>query len=523
MRTRDSDYSAPPPKRILSIVSSDNHVTTWEGDVVTDADERIAKALVHGTILVLIGDVLGVGGSFLTRLVAARHLGPGEYGVVVLGLTFVNVLATLSLMGLPEGVARQLPRLDDSMGAIRGPIVAVVSIGITISLFLGFQAEAIASLFDEPGLEPVLVIFAATLPVVVIVRLLVGAFRGMEAVGLRVLIQNVLYQAGAAIAVLVGVFHGVGAVGIAASWLVAATAAAVVGTYAVHANFDLLRGGASTEMPLGQTIAFSLPLMVSHGLWMLVEQSDSLVLGYFSQASAVGVYDASFTIARMLLVLNSAASFLILPVFSRLHDDGNAAAIREQYRLVTKTIVVVAVPAYCVVVVAPDLVLTTVFGEQYVAGTVLAVVATGFFTHVATGVNGNALIAIGRTHTVMWGNLYCLIVNLVLNVILVPVFGPLGAAAASALSYAIATGYWGYHLYRETGIPPLYPGVAKALVLVTATFFLLVPVFRSRTGSSITEGVALAGLFAVVYLIVISTVFNGRELDLLRRQILIRI
>lgn len=487
---------------------------------MTVTDERILQTLVRGTALVFLGDVLGVGGSFLSRLVAARYLGPGQYGVVVLGLTFLNVLATVSLLGLPEGIAQQLPRLKDPVGAIRKPLIAVLSIAVAVSLLLFVQASSVASVFEANGLAPVLGVFAAALPAVVAVRLLVGAFRGMESVGLRVLVQNVLYQAGAGAAVVVGVVIGVGPVGIAASWLVAAVAAAVVGSYAAYAKFDIVRGGTSSEVPLRRTVAFSLPLMVSHGLWMLVEQSDGLVLGYFSHASSVGIYDASFTVARMLLVLNSAASFLVLPLFSRLHDEGDETTIRRQYRLVTKAVVLLAGPAYLALVIAPDLILGFVFGQQYTAGVVLGVVATGFFTHVATGVNGNALIAIGRTRTVMWGNLYCLGVNLALNVALVPFFGPLGAAAASAISYAVGTGYWGYHLYREIDIPPVYPGVAKGTALAVVSLLLFALLFRSVIENPVTRKVALAAGLTVVYPAIIFVVFDDNELNLLRQRVL---
>jgi Na+-driven multidrug efflux pump len=124
-------------------------------------------------------------------------------------------------------------------------------------------------------------------------------------------------------------------------------------------------------------------------------------------------------------------------------------------------------------------------------------IAIGFFTHAVPGPNVNALTATGKTRLIMWDNLAAGDTNIVLNVLLIPQYGLLGAAIATAVAYGGLNLLYSVQLYRLTGIHPvtlslLKPataGLASMLVIyaiVTTLLWRSVPVLISPPSGTVT-------------------------------------
>lgn len=482
--------------------------------------ENAFRRFVQGTALVFVGDMLGAGSSFALRLAAARYLGPDKYGIIVLGITVVEVLSIVALLGLPEGIARNLGRIDDE-SELYTSLLTSVSFAAVLSVGLVLFSDQIVSFFDEPDFLPVLLVFAAALPFVALTRLIVGVFRGLERSAWRVVVQNLLNQTGTAVVVGVGIVLGLGPVGITGSWFVAPFAATLTGLYLLYGRTDLLDVG---EITSGITrsrswdlLLFSLPLMVSRSLWSLMQQSDNFVLGYFETSSVVGVYDVAFTVPRVLLVIHTAIGFLFLPIFSELSAVGNASEMDRFYKLVTKWMALVSLPIYCLLLAFPETILSLTFGPEYESATdLLLLISTGFFIHIVAGINEHGLIATGQTGAILRGNALCFSLNVLLNVALIPSIGALGAALASVSAYTAVNAYWTYRLFSSRGVFPISTTTAKTLLLSFSAFFgplfLIESVFGLTTGTIAVFSI----VFVVLYLTVLAVHIEPEEVRFFR-------
>lgn len=151
------------------------------------------------------------------------------------------------------------------------------------------------------------------------------------------------------------------------------------------------------------------------------------------------------------------------------------------------------------------------FGREYmVGGTTLSLLSVAYFSHAIAGPNANVLTSIGRTRVIMWDNVAIAVLNAILNVVLIPEYGFLGAGAATAISYVVLNVLYSAQLYRETGIHPFSPALVRpgivAAVLVALVYW------TTRTVFPITIPV-LVGMFAVfltLYTVVILR-FGGVE------------
>ncbi|MFB6187620.1 MAG: flippase, partial [Halobacteriaceae archaeon] len=390
------------------------------------------KRLSYGAIFIFVGNIIGSGASFLTRIASARYLGPGDYGLIILGITSLNLMSLATLFGLPQGLARQLPRSDNRSALFSIVLSITIPLTVIISVLLIIFSGDISNFLNEPGFGQVFVVFASALPLIAFMRLSISALRGLEDAKGRVLVQNMFRQGGTAVAVFVGILLGARTVEIASSWVIGIGLAVLISTVRLSSHGLLLSNYyfRFSDVPdYGKPILlFSLPLLLSQGMWALVQQADNYIIAYFVNSGAVGIYDATFTFGRILLRFIWSFEFIFLPAFAKLHKEGKLEEMDRTYKMATKWMVFLGLPLYLTFIFYPKYILQLTFGPRFIEGDIaLVVVATGFFTHVILGTNSDALIAIGRNKSVMYGNGIALVFNIFLNLALVPVAGITGA------------------------------------------------------------------------------------------------
>lgn len=428
-----------------------------------------------GSVVVFVGNAIGMGSNFITRAAAARYLGPADYGQIAMGLTLLEITGSIVLLGLHQGIARQIHRREDAGEVFLTSIYLAFPLAVVVAGLAVLLSGPISALFDGRQFESVLTLFALSLPLLVYLELLTGGYRGLEEASYRVVTKDLLYKGLLAVVVLAAAIAGVDTVGIAGSWFVSLTVASAVGTYIMFTRTELLSVRTILRTPsvdvLSSLSVLSLPLMVSGASWLMMQYVDVLILGLLRPTSEVGVYDAAYSLASLVMVVSSTFAFLFLPMFSKLEAAGRLAEMDRFYKIVTKWMVFVTLPPVVVLLVLPGPILTLVFGSSYATGsTAFSVVLLGFLFSIVAGNTNESIIALGDTRILLLGNVAALGLNVAANVLLVPRLGIVGAALATLLSYVAVNGFYGYYLYLKTGIHPLYPSMARPVVVAGATF-----------------------------------------------------
>lgn len=114
--------------------------------------------------------------------------------------------------------------------------------------------------------------------------------------------------------------------------------------------------------------------------------------------------------------------------------------------------VVLALPVLLTFVLVPGFVMG-LFGPEFEVGaSVLVILALGQFVNVSTGSVGFVLIMTGRERMARNNAAVAAGVNIVLQVLLIPRFGAVGAAIATAVSVALLNLTAAYLVHRSLGI-----------------------------------------------------------------------
>lgn len=182
----------------------------------------------------------------------------------------------------------------------------------------------------------------------------------------------------------------------------------------------------------------ALLLTVVGGGQILFGHIDTLMLGLLGSERDVGAYRVAVQLSMLVIFALSVVNQVLQPSLSRLHAQDDMAAFQK---LVADSSLFMflgtLVPALALAFAAPQL-LEFVFGAEYgAAAPALQILILGQVINVFFGSVGTILNMTGLEKEATRGMVVAVVVNLGLDLLLIPLFGLTGAALASALTIAI--------------------------------------------------------------------------------------
>ncbi|MDP2717428.1 MAG: flippase, partial [Candidatus Micrarchaeota archaeon] len=424
---------------------------------------RIAK----GAGIVFLGMLASKVLTYAWRLVVARF-GPEAYGLVSLGIALLTIATTLCMLGFANGVERFVAyhygkkdskKLANTLRLGLGVcLLTTVAVAVVGFVFAGTLADTV---FGKPELAVILQILALALPASAFIEIYAAAFRGIQRVGEIVLARNFLDSFFKIALALVPMALGAGLAGLAAGYV-----AALYLTFLSLAV--LMRRHVQLGKPTwdAELAAYSLPLLALSIITTSMPYIDTIVLGIYRSATEVGVYNAAFPAAQLLLIAPTAIFSLFLSVITANFAQKNEKAVGTLYRRVSKWVFLANVPVLAFLVLFPEKTLYHFFGPEYaVAAGALAVLAAGNFVFSFFWSSLFIHNMMKRTRELVYFPAVALLMNVVLNVILIPLYGIDGAAVATTTALFVYGGLFFWNTHRLLNVFPLdKKSVAAAIV-----------------------------------------------------------
>jgi len=471
----------------------------------TRNSSTISSLLLKGGLIVLVGQFINFPLRFINRVMMADYLNPTRFGLLMVGVSLAGMIASLTQLGLGTGIARYLPR-DNDKSYQRAVILAAVQMSMPIAILAGLLlvifAEQAATLVGEPNSVFVLRVFGVALPVMVAFRLSNGGIQGFKSSRMRIFTQNILFPFSQLLSIGIVILLGYGLIGISLSYIIANGLAAAIGIIYIVKKVGI--GPSDGVQQLRKTlIRFSLPLAASGIIFVYLGTVDTLLLARLQTAEDVGIYNAAYPLAKLLTVGLTAFGFLSLPVMSELDSEGEVAEMQDGYTDMTKWIFALTFPVWLFIITFPEEVIRLTFCQAYAGGdTVLVILSIAFVLHAAIGPNGDVLSSLGLTKNVLHSMSVAVVLNIVLNLVLIPRFSIAGAAAATTISYCTMNGLMSWQLFRTTKILPF--DVNKMMfVLISIPVYVVVRTLIAETlGNGPIAMVAFGVLFGVLYTVV---------------------
>jgi O-antigen/teichoic acid export membrane protein len=194
-------------------------------------------------------------------------------------------------------------------------------------------------------------------------------------------------------------------------------------------NQQLLKAPFDREL-----LVFSYPLMFVTILLTLMHWMDILMLGAFTNASTVGLYHPAARTAGLLQALLTSFLSIYSPMIAQFHAESDQKNMSGSYKLVSRWLLTFSIPVALIFLVYPQKVML-LFGAEYLpSANVLIVLTAATFIHAILGAAQSTLSMTGHTRLLLWNAIGAFIINIILNIILIPNYGMIGAAWATLIS-----------------------------------------------------------------------------------------
>jgi len=407
--------------------------------MTVDQDQAI-RDVVKGAGVVYGGLLVEVVIAFVAQVIAARYLSVSGFGGLTTGTSLVNIGAVVASLGMAGGLTRYLPRSSEATkrALVRTGLALSVPIALALGVGISARAEFIAgNVFGDPTVEPSIFIFGLAIPFATVLKVAIGGIRGQKQSRYRVYVENFIRPLTRIVLVVVAVTAGLEQIGIAAAYAIPYAVGAVTAIWYLTRTLPGIFSGTTvrSDCTLEMT-RYSLPFVVSGAAGFLYRSIDIFLILYFLDSQAVGMYGVAYAAARLILMFSTAFNFLGAPVASELEANDGVREMLSVHHSVLRWLVIVSIPTLVPFVLFPAEFISTVYKPEYADGaTSLIVLALGFAVHNVLDAHTNLLQALGRSKEIAFNNISAALVNVGLNVVLIPEIGILGAAIATVVSY----------------------------------------------------------------------------------------
>ena len=430
------------------------------------------KALIQNTGYSAVAQMVTRGANVVLFVMISRLLGPHEAGVYALASSYTLIAARLAFWGLDQLLVREVARDLQQVGRFFNNFL-ILRVSLSLSAWLALY---VVTSFSVPGgtSDTRTIILLVGLSVIPenLINLCQSVFiahqKMFRLVQVGVVTATVKLTGGLTILLLDQGMYAMSLVIVGASM-----AGMLFSLHVILARFVNLDWRVDLAFCRRQ-LSIARPFVLSGALYILGDRLGIVLLSLFSTEADVGIYNAALTVVSTVLLIPQAYRVALFPAMSKLYTDSRQA-LRELYAYSAKYMILVALPTSLSLTLAPGAV-TWVFGEDFAAASnvlgVLAWVLPLLFLNAVNArllVTGNDQVYVARSLGIS------LSVVILVNMLLVPRYGPLGTALARLASSSVMTAL--NHIYASRHIrvdwEQIFPIRSLWAIVAMALFLLL--------------------------------------------------
>ncbi|MBS13340.1 MAG: hypothetical protein CME19_17260 [Gemmatimonadetes bacterium] len=386
-----------------------------------------------------IGQILVKLTSLITLPVLIKTLGEHDYGRLATVNAASGLLVWVVLWSLPSATVRFLAGVQDRTHVARVHSCAVLVIVGSTAFWLGILSAGLSVWGADALGDPLLPYLAMLLSTfTALVSLFMTSYRIRDE-NRRYVSVDMAFTVLNAIVLVTAVLY----------WQeLTALLIALVGFKAVRSiwltvQFTRHFGFAAPDWEGFKPFwTFSLPLLFPQAMAWMTNLSDRLIIGIYHSQEVVGIYAANYNLSILVNHLTAAVFFAFTPTFSRLWSAGDTNRFGSLAVRSANAMLAVGLPVVVAISCLSPLVMSLLATGAVAQASLWIVpfVAVGLLLNAFAGYGGEVMMLNRLTGRIVLQSAVGAGTNLILNIILVPVYPLAGAAIATLLSFGVLFG-----------------------------------------------------------------------------------
>lgn len=402
--------------------------------------------------------------SLVVGIFIAKFLGPHDFGDLSFATAFTAIIAAVGTLGLDSFVVREILDQPGKRDEILGTSfwmrlgISLILVPTSVLVYIFFR-----SISDQKGTELTLVItFCASALFFKAFNIIDSYFQSQVRSKFVVHVQNVCLIVSSLIKISF-VLLELPLVYFAFALVIDGVMLAIGLVIIYHRDNLIIRNWIFSTSRAKSLLSKSWPLMLSAVMITLFMQIDILMLKYFAGSTQAGIYSAAAKISEAWYFIPVA---IVTSVFPAILHARKTDPARYQKRLqnLYDLLVIISLPVAFLVSLGADTFIQLLYGDKFAgAGMMLSVhIWSGVFVFLGSA-SGQYLLAEGFTKISFYRTAIGAIVNILLNLWLIPLYGGLGASLATLIAYFTTT--FSILLYSKTRSQGVM--ILKSLLLIS--------------------------------------------------------
>ena len=364
----------------------------------------------------------------------ARKLGDEDFGKLSFAYSFVGICFIVTDFGLSTILIRNVSRQKELTREYVGNI-------LVLKIVLSFICVSVIGIFilltDYPAdVITLLVIFGCVMFFKALIDFFCTVLNAHERMDLEAFLKGtnhiLLFVSGIAILSV-----GYGLLGLANLFLVAFSFSSIIGFCIVDVCIEKIRP--SFDLKFWRYILKeSLPLALSVIFTVIYFKIDVVMLSIIRGSdSEIGWYSAAMRLIELMGIVPALIVSALFPIVSSLYKE-SIDSLKGVYRTSFRYLIMIALPIAVGTLLLSEHLIYTIYGEEYVktipALKILSLALVFIFVNY---ILMNILVAVDRqmTNAILAGT--CVLVNIALNMCLIPHYGYLGAGTATVITEVV--------------------------------------------------------------------------------------
>jgi O-antigen/teichoic acid export membrane protein len=410
------------------------------------------KTIAKNTIVMLVARILSYLLGFFSTMYSARYLSADGFGIISLALSLAAILSVMIDPGFSMLTTREVARnklLSEKY--VTNTVVMKIVLSIFMLLFVGCFTHVIGY---SSTVKTVVIIIAFSVVISSLTATLNTIFQAeekMEYISINTILAGIIMLAG----VLIGIAYKGGVVYFALLYVITNSLVflVVMITYSQIYSFPKMKVNFRFwKEIIRESWAFGIIGLSG----MLYTYIDSILLSILTDTKTVGWYSAAYRLMLLVLFFPTAINTALFPVMSRYYTSARDS-LKKMTERYFKYMIITGIPMGVGTTLLADKIVALVYGNAFTESSIALKILIWTMVFTFSGAAYvQLLVSINKQLEITKISLICVVVNIVLNLLLIPRLSYIGASIATVSTEVILVGYIIFICYKQGyGVAPV--------------------------------------------------------------------
>lgn len=393
---------------------------------------------------------LGLGLNFLSQIIITRNLGPFEYGKYYYVISWIFVLIVPVKFGFDHVIIRYYSKYVESNNnrSLRGLVIMSKNLVLLNSLIIILLASIIIYLNKEIFHGDLLYSFMIgflCLPLLGLLYIRQAILRSAHFFISSLLSESIILPFLLITLVLISSFFKseLNSIDVLIFTLLVFVLVTLFGNYLEKLKLNNSEYIENPKYELKEWLNYGFILMLINGMHVLLNHIDTIIMIIYLDMNYIGIYGVASKCAILIALPLTIANIVSHPLFSNAIASQKPSEIQKILNHIMKIVTAISLLLLIIIFIFSQSLLNY-FGEEFIeASSTLKILILGQFINSISGPVAVILTLLNKQKLVLKYMFLAVIISILLNLILIPSIGMIGAALATT----IAIIFWNIALY----------------------------------------------------------------------------